>query len=95
MWLLDAGSSLNYEQRQWVKPKNQVNYVSNIDVFTWENKNPFIFIYFYFILFNKVEFSMHHTNFINGFLVNTSKNKNWEQFYNIWILISRKKSTMP
>ena len=32
--LLDAGSSLSYEQGQRIKQKNRVNYVSNIDVIT-------------------------------------------------------------
>ena len=32
--LLDAGSTLSYEQGQRIKQKNRVNYVSNIDVIT-------------------------------------------------------------
>ena len=32
--LLDAGRSQSYKQRQRIKPKNWVNYVSNIDVIT-------------------------------------------------------------
>ena len=32
--LLVAGSSQSYEKRQRIKPKNRVNYVSNIDVIT-------------------------------------------------------------
>ena len=32
--LIDAESSLRYKQRQRVKPKNWVNYISNVDVIT-------------------------------------------------------------
>ena len=34
--LIDAESSLRYKQRQRVKPKNWVNYISNLDVITWK-----------------------------------------------------------
>ena len=33
---VDAESSLRYKQRQRVKPKNWVNYISNLDVITWK-----------------------------------------------------------
>ena len=42
------------EHRQRIRPKNWVNYVSNIDVITWENKNPFIIYYLLLDMFKSL-----------------------------------------